>query len=88
MVTSAEAKKSTSYAELARTHHVVPLAIETSGVFGPGAMHGSHILLVAHGSACMYIRFCVLSTMVPMDVCIMHIFADLRMQNLGFAGKV
>ena len=25
-------------------HNVVPLVTETFGVFGPGAMHGSHIL--------------------------------------------
>ena len=34
VATSAEAKKIAKYAELARTHHVIPLAIETSGVFG------------------------------------------------------
>ena len=36
VATSAEAKKITKYVELARTHHVTPLAIETSGVFGEG----------------------------------------------------
>ena len=36
MATSVEVKKSNKYVELARTHHVAPLAIETSGVFGPG----------------------------------------------------
>ena len=35
MTTSVEVKKSNKYEELARTHHVAPLAIETSGVFGP-----------------------------------------------------
>ena len=34
VVTSGEAKNITKYAELARTHHVTPLAMETSGVFG------------------------------------------------------
>ena len=34
---AAEAKKTVKYAELARTHHVAPLAVETSGVFGSGA---------------------------------------------------
>ena len=36
MATSAEVKKSNKYEELAQTHYVAPLAIETSGVFGPG----------------------------------------------------
>ena len=36
VVTSGEAKNITKYAELARTHHVSPLAHETSGVFGEG----------------------------------------------------
>ena len=36
MVTSGEAKNITKYAELARTHHVTSLAMETSGVFGEG----------------------------------------------------
>lgn len=36
MATSAEVKKNTKYGELARTHHVAPLAVETSGMFGPG----------------------------------------------------
>ena len=36
LVTSAEVKKSNTYEELTRTHHVAPLAIETSTVFGPG----------------------------------------------------
>ena len=36
MAASAEVKKSNKYKELARAHHVAPLAIETSGVFGPG----------------------------------------------------
>ena len=31
---AAEAKKTEKYAELARTHDVAPLAVETSGVFG------------------------------------------------------
>ena len=34
---SAEEKKTTKYVELARTHYVTPLAVETSGAFGPGA---------------------------------------------------
>ena len=34
---SAEEKKTTKYGELARTHYVAPLAVETSGAFGPGA---------------------------------------------------
>ena len=38
VATSAEAKIITKYAELARTHHVTPLAIETSGVFAEGLM--------------------------------------------------
>ena len=38
MVTTGEAKKITKYVELARTHHVSPLAIETPGVFGEGLM--------------------------------------------------
>ena len=36
MAASAEVKRSNKYEELARTHHVAPLAIETSSVFGPG----------------------------------------------------
>ena len=36
VTTSAEVKKSNKYEELARTHHVAPLAIETSDVFDPG----------------------------------------------------
>ena len=36
VATSAEVKKSNKYEEPDRTHHVAPLAIETSGVFGPG----------------------------------------------------
>ena len=36
MAASAEMKKSNKYEELARTHHVALLAIETSGAFGPG----------------------------------------------------
>ena len=38
VATSGEAKNITKYAELARTHHVTPLAIETSRVFGEGLM--------------------------------------------------
>ena len=38
VATSAEVKNIAKYAELARTHHVTPLAIETSGVFGEGLM--------------------------------------------------
>ena len=38
VATSGEAKNITKYAELARTHHVTPLAIETSVVFGEGLM--------------------------------------------------
>ena len=38
MATSAEVKNIAKYAELARTHHVTPLAIQTSGVFGEGLM--------------------------------------------------
>ena len=34
---AAEEKKTTKYGELAMTHFVAPLAIETSGAFGPGA---------------------------------------------------
>ena len=37
MAASAEGKKTTKYGELARTHYVAPLAVETSGAFGPGA---------------------------------------------------
>ena len=36
MATSAEVEKSNKYKELVWTHHVAPLAIETSGMFGPG----------------------------------------------------
>ena len=41
VATSAEVKKSTKYGELARTHHVASLEIETPGVFGPGSMGSS-----------------------------------------------
>ena len=37
VATVAEMKKTIKYVELARTHHVTPLAVETSGVFGQGA---------------------------------------------------
>ena len=34
---AAAAEKTTKYGELARTHYVAPLAVETSDAFGPGA---------------------------------------------------
>ena len=37
VATTAEMKKTIKYVELARTHHVAPLAVKTSGVFGQGA---------------------------------------------------
>ena len=37
MADQAEERKKTKYAELATTHHFVPLAIEISGVFGSEA---------------------------------------------------
>ena len=53
VATSAEVKKSNKYKELAWTHHVAPLAIETSGVFGPGTQefvdtryHGNGIYIM------------------------------------------
>ena len=36
LATSAERRKSNTFEELAQTHHMAPLAIETSGVFGQG----------------------------------------------------
>ena len=37
MAAAAEEKKTTKCGELARTHYVAPLAVKTSGAFGPGA---------------------------------------------------
>ena len=34
MADQAEARKRAKYAELATTHHFIPLAVESSGVFG------------------------------------------------------
>ena len=34
MADQTEGRKKTKYAELATTHHFVPLAVETTGVFG------------------------------------------------------
>ena len=36
-VAASAEEKTTKYGELARTHYVAPLAVETSGAFGPGA---------------------------------------------------
>lgn len=40
----AEERKKQKYNELTRTHHVIPLAIETAGVFGPDALNFFHAL--------------------------------------------
>ena len=36
--TAAEARKKEKYALLSKSHHFVPIAIETSGVLGPDAL--------------------------------------------------
>ena len=50
VATSGEAKNITKNAELAMTHHVTPLVIETSGVFGKRLISLSiSIYLIAFG---------------------------------------